>query len=459
MPNRTRAKRKKLEAGLESAPASWETTVPPDKRDRLIEQAKYGEISGDEADAEAKRLGLGSLSHRPGRDDFRPESLSHWTLPMVLAWISYLDLEEVREWSAPYREQCWHWVWRRWQVGFDGPIHEGWLLEQRSKPTVSLLAISAAIDGTSGSKPMSVSLREAQESLWIMLRDGFLKATGIDTSTDRRVEIPSVEWHDLRPVQVRNDVDELHRDGLRYGAGYRDVLLPSAIVQRYWRRENVPVYALPALIAPSGNGYMPLFCAAHWIATNGGQRDFDPGDVENWRPAFEGLLSGIASEAIRVVGMSENQKQPVPAYLFAGIRVDFPYAESDLDLILSDELVLRSHPYVGEEDWFKGYSDALSDRRGDRWSRLMVEKSDVLALWPFAYSEPIRSGSPGRPSSMQLVRQEFEKRREEGTMCITITEESRFLAQWLSANHKGHPPLTAKTIRNNLGAAFRAATA
>ena len=42
------------------------------QREDLFERAKYGKITGDEADTEAIRLGLGSLSHGPDPDEFRP---------------------------------------------------------------------------------------------------------------------------------------------------------------------------------------------------------------------------------------------------------------------------------------------------------------------------------------------------------------------------------------------------
>jgi len=194
------------------------------------------------------------------------------------------------------------------------------------------------------------------------------------------------------------DVDEIHRNGLRYGPGYREVLFPSSIVQRCWRPKVVTTYCLPGLLPPNGHGYMPLFCAAQWIATKGGRHDFDPSDVEIWRHAFGERLSSIASEAVRVVGVSQSQNQPVPAYLFAGVRVGYPYAESDIDLILNDELVLRSYPYLDEDNWFKGFDDALADRRGERWSRLMVEKSDVRTAWPFVPGPQARTSLPGRPA-------------------------------------------------------------
>ena len=29
---------------------------------------------------------------------------------MALVWIRYRDLDEVREWDAEYRAECWRWV-------------------------------------------------------------------------------------------------------------------------------------------------------------------------------------------------------------------------------------------------------------------------------------------------------------------------------------------------------------
>ena len=46
-------------------------------RDELFRRESIGELTGDQADAEAVRLGLSSLSGRPGPEEFRPEIEAH----------------------------------------------------------------------------------------------------------------------------------------------------------------------------------------------------------------------------------------------------------------------------------------------------------------------------------------------------------------------------------------------
>src|SRR5262249_54861474 len=149
-------------------------------------------------------------------------AVAHWTLPMAVAWLAYLDLDEVREWSAPYRTACFDWQWQRWRIGFDGPIHEGWRLEQWHKPTLSLLSLGPIYDRVRG-REVAMTVKEARVALWAALREGLLVATGVDTTTGRRIEIPALEWHELVPVEAKAETDEVRRGLL--GEGYREVLL------------------------------------------------------------------------------------------------------------------------------------------------------------------------------------------------------------------------------------------
>jgi hypothetical protein len=184
---------------------------PFEIRNNLIQKARDGELTGDQADAEAKRLGLGSLSKEPGPDKYLPEAEGQWTLVMTIAWIAYRDLDEVRNWSRAYREECWDWHWREWRVGFEGPINSGWFLEQRSKPTLSMLDISSGLDQIEDARSIAMSTGQAQVALWAALREGLIKASGIDSITGRRVEIAALDWHELVAVQGQNESDEVRR--------------------------------------------------------------------------------------------------------------------------------------------------------------------------------------------------------------------------------------------------------
>jgi len=433
---------------------SWEQNQA--LKDRLFERAKYGEITGDEADAEAVRLGLGSLSRKPGPDQFRPEALTHWTLPMAVAWIAYLDLDKVREWSAPYRAECYDWHWQRWRRGLDGPIYEGWHLEQRSTPTLSLLGIGASIDRAEDNGHLKLSVAEAEKALWVALGTDCFRASGLNEN-GRRVEIPPLEWNDLKLILGRGDREELCFDF--DSVAYRQVLLPSAPIRGFWREPVPSVERLPPTMRPDGDGYMPLYCAAHWIATAGGTLDFLPNDPPRWRAAYAALLAAITSDKVRVVGMKGGERDIIGGHVFAGIQVDYPFDDPDLNLTVGSELYLRSYPFLDEEHWQRGFDDALIRKREDKWTRLMVDKASVRLLWPFFRDDDDvdqKTGLAGRPSkSRHLIEDELVRRAEADGLAPTLAGESRALLHWLIEVHPKAPRPTVRVVANNIRAQYR----
>jgi hypothetical protein len=187
-----------------------------------------------------------------------------------------------------------------------------------------------------------------------------------------------------------------------------------------------------------------------------GRRDFNPADVEVWRPAYAQLLDAISSGAVKVVGVEGHQNKPVPAHLFVGIQVDYPYFDAPIDLILSNELVLRSYPYVDDEHWRNGFDDALVDRAGDRWARLSAEKSDVARLWPFEATPETSTGLPGRPAlSRHLIRDELQRRGEANELEDGVGVQAKVLVAWLRSKHPHHPPPTPRVVENNIRAEYR----
>ena len=91
----------------------------PTIRDRLIRRVRIGEITPEEAEAEAERQGFGPLETKPDPVDFDPSQMPNWSVPMALAWIAWRTIEAVREHCADYREKCLLWFPGSWNIPTD----------------------------------------------------------------------------------------------------------------------------------------------------------------------------------------------------------------------------------------------------------------------------------------------------------------------------------------------------
>jgi hypothetical protein len=87
----------------------------------------------------------------------------------------------------------------------------------------------------------------------------------------------------------------------------------------------------------------------------------------------------------------------------------------------------------------------------------MVPKSDVRWEGPFAAPEPARTGAPGRPTSMQLILDEFERRIEAGNVTTGVASQASELRHWIVTTHPYEPHPTAKTIENRIRERYRQA--
>jgi hypothetical protein len=379
-----------------------------------------------------------------------------WTLPMAVAWIAYRTQDAVRNWWDEYRKECWDWHFREWRVGPDGPINQGHFLEGRPNATLVRLQMVDAMRDQAD----LMTVAEAINALWLALQSGGLEVTGIDEDTGRRVAIPAEQWHDLTWFEEKErDVIRAEPKPGYNTACYRDVIASAEAIRQRWPTSLMLRSTLPALMRPEGGGYMPLYCAAQWIATEGGSISFDPCDESVWKAAYEELLARIASEEVRVIGTRDGERQPVPGFHFAGCRIDYPFVEEPFELLLSEDLYLSSFAYLDEQHWLKGFDDSLQNRHGRRWGRLMVLKAEVAKFWPFdkvgEATVPLRTGAPGRPTSIHLVEAEFAARCARNQVKATLAEEAEVLAAWLSNEHPKSPRLTAKTIKNKLRAVYR----
>jgi hypothetical protein len=201
-------------------------------RGQLIGQVEIGQLSIVDAEAVALRLNLGPLASVPAIDAFDPTREVHWSLAMAVAWIAYRDVQEVREQWNDYRLECWDWHHRRWQRGFDGPVYDGFVLEQRSAATLPRLSLYEAVQSVSDEVAHVMTIRDAREALWISLQTECFAASGVNQRTRLRQVIPALELYELEGYEAHGHVDELRNSPLLASLTYREVWLQSVSVSR-----------------------------------------------------------------------------------------------------------------------------------------------------------------------------------------------------------------------------------
>ncbi|MCF3935321.1 hypothetical protein L1787_18155 [Acuticoccus sp. M5D2P5] len=431
-------------------------------RSELLDRARRGEMTGVEAENEAARLGCGPLASKPDDSLLNPMSVSHWSLTMAIAWIAWRTPDHVREWWDTYVEQCWDWRRERWTSGSGQPVYEGEFLEQRKVGTViEMLLCEHLADETEPEAAALAPLAESRQQLWGALLRGAIQATAIDCHSEERVRIQPSEWLHLKPA-VERDRDVLQDcDVFPARSWYEKVLLDAVAVRRIWSpRIDLPELP-PPVRSPAEGGYIPLFCAAQWIATEGASSDvgWSPHD---WRSAYGQLLARIDSGEVNVIGTHDGLPEPIDGLRFAGIRIVYPFeSHSFLGVSGGAPMVLVSYPYVGESEWHSGVDDSIRNEDGPIWSKIMVRAEHIIAHWPFDVPSVLKnplthSGFSGRPSTKHLIQGEFKRRIQSGEAHMTLAVEAKWLLDWLLERHPNLSAPTTKTIQNNIRDQHRA---
>jgi hypothetical protein len=210
----------------------------------LLGRVQAGKLSPEEADGAAVAAGLGSLSRYIDPEEFWPTAKSHWTLPMVLAWIAWRTYGEVREWDAGYVPMR-----RDWGL-LDQPSRTGqaatYGLFTRKRPTSAQFRqwgskrFGPWVVGRDG-RPVvlpEASPAEAMSALWWSLENGDLVAHGVRQVGKPRVEIPARDWIDLKVVADGEGREELHVGRGTARERYRDILFAVRSVEAIWGPHN-----------------------------------------------------------------------------------------------------------------------------------------------------------------------------------------------------------------------------
>jgi hypothetical protein len=268
------------------------------------------------------------------------------------------------------------------------------------------------------------------------------------------------EWPNLKLIEDTSGHDILAHCNVHgmLGAAYHQIQFTRQNIVSTWPPARTQfVFSLPPIWSPHEPGYMPLYCAAHWIAARGGTLDVEASHQPVWERSYSELLARIASGDVSIAGLRNGTRENLEAHLFASIRTHYPFADVCFDLIVSKEMYLESYPYLDDEHWRGGMDDSLQGVSGAVWSQLMVRNADVAKWWPFGRvaTPQTHSNRAGRPTMMHLIEAEYDARRSRGEAAGRIGQVSRDLHSWAKSTHRDFRAPTAGAIANVLRARHR----
>jgi hypothetical protein len=440
----------------------------PSARDIVIHKARVGEITPEEAEAEAERQGFGPLATKPSPVDFDPTLMPDWSLPMALAWIAWRTIDAVREHCADYREKCLLWFPGSCNVptedGREFKRVDGYELRSLQRSTSVRLALVEAHLSSEEKLPQTcqMTIAKAERELFSALAAGNLVAIGKDDAR-RVVDIPQREWPYLHLFEEQES-DVLKRDALDATPAFTEIKLWKSDLQRLWPEFLVQSYMIEPMMQPGTAGYVPFCAALHWIMTRGGTVDKNLEDFGSWEACVQRLLPLLSTGEVQIVGRPSTGGPAtiIASETFAGVLVSHALKD-DLWVIVGYDPWISCTPYIDQQHWNTDFNDKLylSHYGPASWTHLQARKSDLLRefkfenlreeLAPVAY----KTGAPGRPSSKQLITAEFDARRQRGETAGTVKLEADALANWLRVTHPSAPQMTAKTIENQIRAPFR----
>lgn len=184
---------------------------------------------------------------RPPPEKYDPDTISRWSITMMVAWIIWREIDAVRnEWDG-YRDKCADWVWvpaTRAKLVIpdlqdDLKKESPWHLHQWKPSGWNGLRRRAR----SGNIPPQVAI----DTLWLAGGEGRIKATALEYENAKAfignpVEIPAHYWPHLK----RHD-DRLTGKAMLFGPDgrvYREVQLPRLDGKKLWPK-SPPVSGEP----------------------------------------------------------------------------------------------------------------------------------------------------------------------------------------------------------------------
>jgi hypothetical protein len=209
--------------------------------------------------------------------------------------------------------------------------------------------------------------------------------------------------------------------------------------------------------------FVSLTGAAYWIGSGGQLREPGDGELEG---AARALIKKLQSGEIVAFGVPNgggfHEAIPIEHILSATLDGSPIFIEPALD----------DSPHILWGIIPGAHRDSIEDRAQVRWRDVSIMRETVIETWPATQDKdiaesvgstetredqmlPYKTGAQGRPSPIQLVEREAERRRASGEAVDNLTEEAKSLHVWCKREHPNAPTPTSKTIENRIRHAHR----
>jgi hypothetical protein len=210
----------------------------PDPRDGILDRFEAGEISKEQADAEAIAAGFTSMEIRPDFTGVDCCELPRWTMPQLMAWVIYRSCNEVVELSEEYRMQS-----RTWQsedlLDANGEkIRTTWRLRPPDKLSVYDVVAEALSREGRASNPIQLRAELGGQFL-----RGELRAYGKKRGDDEPRAIPNTAWNTIDVFDLPcnhfdpEDIGRENEETPRYVGVY---VIPQEILSNWPRIASEP---------------------------------------------------------------------------------------------------------------------------------------------------------------------------------------------------------------------------
>jgi len=126
-----------------------------------------------------------------------------------------------------------------------------------------------------------------------------------------------------------------------------------------------------------------------------------------------------------------------------------PSANKSAVIRLSDlRAFALSHPGA-EWNWLREFCHRWAEARGEE-SADLFDLHDLEGEERDGSLDQYRTGAPGRPTIMHLIRVELERRISAGEVLATLAAQAEALRGWAATTHPTAPTPTSRTIQNGI---------